>query len=269
MMAHENKIRDRATWPQIGDIIPNHDGNRPPSTDALVGRRFAINAESALSARLDATRCLWADGESALELQYEAFPIADDLFFVDAMPTDDSRKSINLVLDLAGSRAFVVEVTYPSVADAQSALLSRLAATDSQSAVRCRYRQGSLDLEPKESFCRSRALVGKHQRYRYSATHVYDHIYHSEKYYSWFCHRGPDQGLGDFEECDVFELRRNLYLVCWREKLLPCVGIMVENHGTMRSLGKIAGSDAYTGAIGNSRVGAEMSILGDVLGPPL
>jgi hypothetical protein len=48
-------------------------------------------------------------------------------------------------------------------------------------------------------------------------------------------------------------------LVCWREKLLPCVGIMVEDHKIMRSVGKIGGADAYTGAIANTRVGATIT----------
>ena len=32
----------RRDWPQIGDIIPNHDGYRPPPTAELVGQSYSF-----------------------------------------------------------------------------------------------------------------------------------------------------------------------------------------------------------------------------------
>src|SRR5208282_824778 len=123
----------------------------------------------------------------------------------------------------------------------QSSVLARLASTGSQSAVKVRYRQAPIGAAVCSPFPPSRALVGKLLRYTYSSTHIYDHFYVSERFYSWFCREGPDKNLGDFEECDVFEIGPQLYLVCWREKLLPCVGILVEDHAAMRVTGKICG----------------------------
>ena len=166
-----------------------------------------------------------------------------------------------MIWDVGGMRAFVIETLFPTPQEAQTPVLERLAKSGCQSAVRVRYRQGGIGNCAAAEFPRTTALVGRFLRYRYSDTHEYDHIYHSDRFYSWFCRQGPDRGLGDFEECDVFELREKLYLVSWREKLLPCVGIMVEDHERMRSLGKICGADAYTGVIGNTRVGAAMTSL--------
>ena len=254
----------RAKWPQISDIIPNHDGDRPSATDALVGLRTYLGGEIQAAIEFDSDRCAWREnGREELNYEYEALGLGRRLFFVDAMPVVPNLRSLTMILDLALMRALVVEVTFPKPEAAQSAVLARLAATGSQSAVKVRYRQSGLGTSDASPFKASGALAGRHLRYTYSATHIYDHIYHSERFYSWFCREGPDKGLGDFEELDAFELAARCYLVCWREKLLPCVGIMVEDHQSMRATGKICGVDAYTGEIGNSRVGARLEFVAD------
>ena len=251
----------QADWPQIGDIIPDHDGGRPENTAALAGLSVTFELDAQVRVDFNDRCAVWTENDRSLELEYEAFSIGGQLFFVDAMPAAPDRRSVVMVLDLAALRVLVVESLFPAPQQAQTSVLSRLARTGSQSAVQMRYRQGGIGRGGAPAFARTAALAGSHLRYRYSRTHEYDHIYHSGKYYSWFCRKGPDQGLGDFEECDVFELREQLYLVAWREKLLPCVGIMVEDHGTMRSVGKICGADAYSGSIANTRVGAHMQLI--------
>jgi hypothetical protein len=254
-------MRTKADWPQIGDIVPNHDGGRPEPSRALIGMRAALDLGESASVEFSEQHLTWTEAEGSRRLEYQAFSLGQQLFFADAMPTAPDRRSMTMVWDLAAMRILVIETTYPTPDEAQTAVLTRLAKTGSQSAVRTRYRQGGIGLARPSSFERTGALIGKHLRYRYSSTHEYDHFYHSEKYYSWFCRAGPDRGLGDFEECEVFELRDQVYLVSWREKLLPCVGIMVENHATMRSVGKICGADAYSGELANTRVGASIRLI--------
>jgi len=254
---------ERAAWPQIGDIIPNHDGGQPTPSRALDGLSTVIQDDGYTSLAFDGRHLRWQENEINMEFEYQAFAIAGNMFFVDAMPLTTDRCCLNVILDLGKMNALIVETRFPTPERAQSGVLDRLARTGSQSAVSVRYRQGGIDTTLTKPFDVSRALIGKHLRYTYSATHVYDHFYHSDKYYSWFCRLGPDQGLGDFEECDVFDLEPDLYLVAWREKLLPCVGIMVENHSSMRSLGKICGADAYSGGISNTRVGASIRLIAD------
>jgi len=253
--------RQKADWPQIGDIVANHDGGRPVGTRALAGLRVSLELGTQALVEFGDRQIAWTEDDRTVNLEYEAFSLGGQLFLTDAMPPPPDRRSLTMVWDLATMRILLVESTFPTPDLAQTAVLQRLARTGSQSAVRMRYRQGGIGLSRPSSFPRSSALVGRHLRYRYSTTHEYDHIYHNEQYYSWFCREGPDRGLGDFEECDVFELRESVYLVSWREKLLPCVGIMVEDHQIMRSVGKICGADAYTGEIANTRVGADIRLI--------
>jgi MoaF C-terminal domain/MoaF N-terminal domain len=256
----------RANWPQIGDIIPNHDGGRPPATDRLVGLQLSLGGAEPIDLRFSADRCHWREVDGESEFEYEAFALGSQLFFVDMMPVRPDLTSRTAIIDFGESRALIVELTFPTPDEAKLAVLGRLAATGSQSAVKVRYRQSPIGTAPVRLFERSRSLVGKHLRYTYSTTHVYDHFHHSERFYSWFCREGPDKDLGDFEECDTFELAPKLFLICWREKLLPCVGILAENHASMRMIGKICGVDAYTGAIGNTRVGGSIRLIAEVPG---
>lgn len=252
---------ERASWPQIGDIAANHDGYCPSSVAALDGTEMLLGGDIGASIRFGSGRGEWIENGAAREFEYQVFPAGPQLFMVDAMPVDSSPRSQTLILDLTGSRALIVDVVYPAPALAQTPVLERLAKTGSQSAVKVTYRQAPLGKNSAPVFARTSALNGKHLRYTYSSTHVYDHYYLSERFYSWFCRAGPDKGLGDFEECDYFELGPQLYLVSWREKLLPCVGILVENHREMHCVGKICGTDAYTGALGNSRVGGTFQLI--------
>ena len=249
----------KADWPQIGDIIPNHDGDRPSGTAVLSGLRTVLQLDVPVAVEFGAQQLVWVENEVRTELEYEAFALGRQLFLVDAMPAAPDRRSMTMIWDVGAMRALVAETTFPTPEQAQSPVLERLSRTGQQSAVRVRYRQGGIGRATTAQFSRSTALVGRLLRYRYSDTHEYDHIYHSERFYSWYCRQGPDRGLGDFEECDVFGLHEDLYFVSWREKLLPCVGIMVEDHERMRALGKICGADAYTGVIANTRVGAAIS----------
>jgi hypothetical protein len=255
----------RADWPQIGDIIPNHDGFRPAATDLLAG--FEGRLGGAIDALMRCARgnCEWTEAGRTSVLEYEAFNLGERLFLLDAMAAAPAGRSLTLLLDLAHGRALLFDLTFPTPAVAQSGLLSRLAETGSQSAVRVSYRQGPIGDSAAPPFQRTTALVGKHVRYVYSTTHVYDHYYLSDRYYAWFCRQGPDKDLGDFDECDYWEVGPRIYAVSWREKLLPCVGIMIENHSSMVATGKVCGVDAYAGQAANTRVGAYIRVISDNL----
>jgi molybdenum cofactor biosynthesis protein MoaF len=252
--------------PQIGDIIPNHNGRCPGAIDLFDGLHTHLAGDIDVEVRFFRRECEWTEQGQTLTLEYEAFELGETLFLVDAMPVVPNGRSLTLVLDLDRMRVLLVDVTFPTPERAQTAVLARLAATGSQSAVQVRYRHASVGDNLAERFAPTRELVGKHLRYTYSATHVYDHYYLSDRYYSWFCLEGPDRQMGDFEECDYFELGPKTYLVVWREKLLPCVGILVEDHSAMLATGKICGVDAYTGAVGNTRVGANIRLIADSSG---
>lgn len=260
-------MADTALWPQIGDIVHNHEGGRPDPVADLQGQGFDWTRDDGLRCRLafDAAQAAvqWTAGDDTQCTPCEVFAIRPGLYFVDAVDARDPHISHSFVLDLPMHRVVQVDVEAP-VPGAAAGLLDRIAQRGSWSAVDLKIRQGCLDSAAGQAVppCpRTSALVGHHYRYHYSDTHIYDHIYVSERYYSWFCHRGPDAGVGDFEECQYLALGPDLFLVCWTEKLIPCVGVTVEDLQSMRSIGKIFGADAYTGVTANRTVGAAMSLV--------
>jgi hypothetical protein len=262
-------IRDVAPstgpWPQIGDILVNHDGDCPPPTAELAGRTFSLFGSDGerLELVFDAADGLvMRAGAGARQLRCQVHRLRD-AYLVSCEAEAASRSVATIYLDPDGGRALVIATSLPAPDEGGGDLLTRVAQRRSQSLVGMRFEVFSTEAERSE-FARGTGLVGGYFRYRYSDTHVYDHIYLSERYYAWFCHAGPDQGLGDFDECDHFELGPDLHLLCWREKLIPCGAVTIEDHRAMRSLGVIMGSDTDTGGIASSVVSARISRVADI-----
>lgn len=143
-------------------------------------------------------------------------------------------------------------------------LVSRVEKTGSQSVPTITYQSASINGAPLPTFARTSRLSGKYLRFVYSDTHVYDHFYINDKFYFWYCWHGPDAGIGDYDEADYFELDDDLYLMCWREKFVPCLAVTVEDHRAMRTIGKVYGADSHTWKTGNSTVGAAISVITDI-----
>jgi hypothetical protein len=258
----------RHDWPQIGDIVQNHDGGRPAPVDDLRGQSFGWRTDGGDACHLAfdaAGGATWQFGDTRQHVVPEVFDVRPRLYFVDFIAEHDRHCSHSIVLDVRQQRALHIEVHAPAP-DVPAGLLERIARRGSWSAVDVVFRQGRW-AEAAPAFTRTTSLVGQHYRYRYSDTHVYDHIYLSPRYYSWFCHQGPDAGLGDFEECDYLLIAPRLVLVCWREKLIPCVGVTIEDLDAMRSIGKVFGADTQTHETANRTVGAAMSLVATFSSP--
>lgn len=256
-------------WPQIGDILQNHSGGRPDPTTDLAGKSFAVSLND--GGRLDlafstAELMSWRDSGARghVEQPYQAFRVRDGMYFVDFIDANDELKSVSLWLDLTRNAVLLIE---GSVADRSAEdlnLLTRVERTGAQSVPTLTYRTGVLGPSSVEDYPRTDKLFGKYFRYVYSDTHVYDHYYVNPKYYFWYCWHGPDAGIGEFDEADYFELADDVYLICWREKFLPCLAVTIEDLRSMRSIGKVFGADSKSWRTGNSTVGASMSIVATI-----
>lgn len=255
-----------ARWPQIGDILQNHSGGRPDPTSDLVGKSFAVSLN-------DGGRLELAFGTAELlswsirgagghgQQPYQAFRVREAMYFVDFIDANDELKSISLWLDLNRKAVLLI---VGSVADRSAEglnLLTRVERTGAQSVATLTFRTGGMGPSQVPDFARTDKLFGKYLRYVYSETHIYDHYYVNPKYYFWYCWRGPDAGVGEFDEADYFELAEDVYLICWREKFLPLLAVTIEDFRSMRSIGKVFGADSRTWRTGNSTVGASMSIV--------
>ncbi|RVD26609.1 molybdenum cofactor biosynthesis protein F, partial [Mesorhizobium sp. M4A.F.Ca.ET.020.02.1.1] len=208
----------------------------------------------------------WNAGARGHDRQsYQAFRVRDGMYFVDFIDAGDEMRSISLWLDLTRNAVLLIEGSVADRAAEDMNLLTRVEKTGAQSVPTLTYRAGGIG-RPIPDFPRTEKLFGKFFRYEYSDTHVYDHYYVNPKYYFWYCWRGPDAGIGEFDEADYFELADDIYLICWREKFLPCLAVTIEDLGSMRSIGKVFGADSHTWRTGNSTVGATMSVIATI--PP-
>jgi len=266
------------TLPQITDIITGHDGYLGAPTSQLENQSFTVwyhdRKQAIIYSFESASHITVTCPEGARELEassrsYEAFQIDDGMYFVDFDDVSDFDSSTSIIIDTHRMHVLEIETNIPSISHANSDLLTRMKDNKSLSCMTIRYSSGIIEGGGKKSkrydmpfeFPRTNKLVGLRVLCAYSDTHIYDHIYISRKYMCWFCIEGPDRGLGDFDECDYFELAPDIFLVCWKEKLLPMAGITVENYKTMRSIGKIVGLDVNTNSTSKITVGAILTVL--------
>lgn len=88
-------------------------------------------------------------------------------------------------------------------------------------------------------------LVGMRNRYTYSPTESYEHIYLSEHRYTWHCLSGVEAGLADTDACDAISVADGLVLFVWREKIVPTLGAVLIDLQQLRTDGAIFGDDAF------------------------
>ena len=259
------------SWPEIEAITPGHGDRRPEPSNALFGQSVTLNSAGA-SCKLrfgNAGGGVFEPDHGPLVAgSTTVFEVRPDRFFIDVTPDNQEQGSICAFLDRIAGRGIALRMEFPDPVAAATPLQARFAAHGRLSAVGRTVWNGPVDAGSAggagEGFLQSTALVGLWQRHVYSDTHVYDHMHLNAGRYCWYCHAGPDQGLGDCEESQCFALGEDLFLFCWQEKLMPCAGIMVEDHAAGRSVGRIAGRNSVTGAHAGELVGADIYRLAQI-----
>lgn len=127
------------------------------------------------------------------------------------------------------------------------------------------FLHGSLDRPWQPGACPhvpSDELVGLRNRYVYSASEAYEHIYLNPAFYTWQCLRGAERGLADTDRCHCYRLAERLYLFVWREKIVPTLGVLLIDLEAGRTDGKIFGyqDDDFATPV-NFPVGALAQVL--------
>lgn len=220
--------------------------NSVPASDGLAGITLDVEYAGGPSRRYefvsgDHLRWKGADG-CAGENGYVAREVLDGVFLVDFTPADAPERAVVLVVD----RPRAVVTTVISTLD-----LSRPIAVSEQvlHGVMGGARAGAC--HP-----RTDALTGHRVRYVYDEDHVYEHIYLDANSYCWHCLKGPEAGQADVDPTVAFEIRPDVYLLCWREHVVPCDGIVVLDWVNMRNNGRIWGWDTDARAYNSIRMGA-------------
>lgn len=260
-------------WVEVGAIAHGLDENRLPATDELAGRDSILRFADGRVVRCvvhDGSRLSWrvVDGPgtgAGSDETYEAVRVAPDVHLVTFVRRDEPLGSISVALDSASRRATVVVGTMPTLAQARTDLIARMKRGLDLSTVRVAILHAVVDpRSPDEAVvphARTADLVGKRVRYTYGDGGVYEHVYLNERLYTWHCLAGPEQGLADTERCDYIRITPEVILFCWREKVVPTLGVVLINTAEMRSTGILFGIDTDTGAPIHFGIGARGELL--------
>ncbi|WP_437882230.1 molybdenum cofactor biosynthesis F family protein [Pseudomonas sp. LRF_L74] len=220
-----------------------------PKLAELAGRRFTLFFENGweIDHRFDAEQVHWiaTDGHSSGSAAYRATSVRPGIYLVDFIKHEDSKDwSISLVIDSHSQSFTAVIGSLPSAEQTREGLYSRALAGKTLTTVQASFYHGSLDKPWQPGACPhapTTELVGIRNRYRYSPTEVYEHIYLNPDYYTWQCLKGVEQGLCDTDLCHYYKIADELYLFVWREKIVPTLGLVMIDLQNHRSDGKIFG----------------------------
>lgn len=165
------------------------------------------------------------------------------------------RPNVLLARQLSGARGLEllvlaeggftrVSAQLPDEEAARESAWTRVQRGDEPTGVAAAFRHGLLE-HGGRIHAPTRELVGMRNRYTYSPTESYEHIYLSEHRYTWHCLSGVEAGLADTDACDAISVAEDLVLFVWREKIVPTLGAVLIDLQQLRSDGAIFGDDAF------------------------
>lgn len=259
-------------WITVGALA---DGFAPeafilPNLAELDGKRFNLFFENGweIDHRFEADRLHWAaaDGNSSGSATYRATSVRPGIYLVDFLKHEEGQDwSISLVLDTLTQSFTAVIASLPKAEETREGLYLRALAGKDLTSVQASFFHGTLDKPWTPGACPhapSDELVGLRNRYRYSPTEVYEHIYLNNQFYSWQCLEGVEKGLCDTDRCHYYKITTDLYLFVWREKIVPTLGLVMIDMEQHRSDGKIFGyaGDSFD-ALSNFPVASYCDVL--------
>lgn len=270
-------------WLQVGELAAGFGGNELEPRSDLAGRSWSalfeggdelsirISSGSELEYSVQSSRTLgqWLEGGRA---PYLATSLRPGIFLVDFLPQGSPPRSVSLVIDLGRGIGTAVLGRLPTAAQAQKPLHALAAANEELTPVAAEILPFALSGAPSTPYRwhpPTTDLVGRRMRYEYGPRDLYEHIYLNERYYTWLCRRGPEEGLADTDRCHYRLIDDELYLFVWREKIVPTLGVVLVDTAALRSTGKLFGyrGDDF-GVVTNVSVGARASLVNVTAPPP-
>lgn len=197
---------------------------------------------------------------------YHAYEVRENIFFLDFIIPGhvlDSGQatSVSIVIDYGKRTASVIRGVLPKVEEYERSTFERAAQGEPLTAVQVEINFLSLDdiqgREEKHHF--TEELIGHVVQFTYSEKDIYEHNYLNQNHYTWQCLKGIEKDLCDTDKCYYIKIDVDLYLFIWIEKVIPTIGVVVEDldESMMRSYGKICGYEGYAqGKIVNFPVGS-------------
>ncbi|NYE94729.1 hypothetical protein FHU41_000950 [Psychromicrobium silvestre] len=248
-------------WKSYEEFADGIDTFRLANAD-LSGSRLDVELDSTGSVEidfLDASRARWKASLGGNSYQaeagdYDAVEVRSGVLFVN-LPLGLS--SVTLVFSRNTGRVIVTE---SRIGERQEAGVPRVLQSFHAAQLRGVEISGAAP-EP------SRDLIGQRNVYRYSPSHLYEHVYISSQRYAWQCLEGVQRGHGDMDLSTVWKLEEGLYLFCFREFRIPVASVWLHDLGyQLRTTGVFLGLNVEGGAE-HSRGGGHIYPLGSVRYP--
>lgn len=243
-------------WLNMDDFAAGIDTNRIPGTHHLAGTTIVIEGEDGrLSLEFadqtlawDATGFAWA-GTGVDE--YEEVPVGDGAYWVDFSLGERRVETVTVALNPARGWALVVHSRiHDEGADVDTRVMQSFHAGRIAGSVAASTLPGP-----------TRDLIGKRTLFRYSANHLYEHIYLSSRRFVWHNLIGEQRGHAAAELATTYKLDEGLYFFTWREEKIPVGTCFIFDYAGGRSTGKFIGLQG-NGTVANSRGGAEIIPFG-------
>lgn len=242
-------------------------------SDAWVGRPLSLYTSQGLNLHIHCLnmRTAWIeiddlDGQHyQFSTDYNVLKIQAEIFFLDfIIPAHILAQgrciSCSALLDTQQATAFIIWAMLPLYSEYSLSTFYRAAQKLPISAVKLEFYHAGLNQAWHDSLHKIQItdqLIGRTFQFKYSEQDLYQHRYLNENFYTWQCLKGIEAGLCETDRCYYFAVGDALYLLVWIEKIIPTLGIVVEDLNSLRSHGKICGYAGYdAGQITNFVVGA-------------
>ncbi|WP_199433689.1 MoaF C-terminal domain-containing protein [Qaidamihabitans albus] len=232
------------------------EANILDETADLAGQTFTLHFEAPTTLRIAEGTASWG---VHTDVPVRVTSIRPGIYVVDGIADEVST---TFVLDVDTGAVTLVEGRLPDAETRAESAYTRVRRGDEPTGVAARIVHGGIGGPPADPHAPTTALVGLRNKYTYSPSEVYEHVYLTPNLYTWHCLRGVEEGLADTDRCHHVAIRDQLTLFVWREKIVPTLGLILIDLDSMRTDGKIFGNDGFdAGSIVSFPVGARAEIL--------
>lgn len=248
----------------VGSLAKTIGSAKRAQSDELEGKIFQLYSEAQECVVLrffPEKKLSWERNGRTFTGTANIYPIVEGVYFIDFVNPEQILESHSLILDTEYGIATHVIGTLPVKEEYSLSLFERAEKNMCLSPIHLKWEHMAMDesfTETTRKHDNTTELVGHRYLWHYTETEAYEHNYLSEQFYTWYCHSGSEQGLCDTDRCFYFKIRSGIYYFIWIEKIIPTLGMVVEDMNRMKTWGKLYGYSGYSqGTIVNCQMAAE------------